>query len=308
MLKSRLLCFGLLFGCHALTASERTEVEITGVEQGAATSDMVEMLKNSQAYQNLLSTPSTSEDLVLSNDFSVLRSDPIVAATETATGGELVIPSEYIPEGAIIGDVSKGIPATPEIKAKLDSIQATSLDLVAFENIQPAITIGSRLANTHPISKYVSEDNFVNVQQEVAKIDLVEAQEALQQGLVDEQVVKDAYERHVFPVRPKVLKAGEAPSRHVKLTEDAGRALSGGSFVVVGTDEFSKEWLRLNINTIRSQAKIMILTAVESRQELTAFAKEFNGFMIQPVNADGMAKELGISYYPVLVTPLGAFQ
>ena len=99
-----------------------------------------------------------------------------------------------------------------------------------------------------------------------------------------------------FPVRSQRLTPGTVQ----------GRALNAPGlqpFFLLGDDELSRLWLACRGETLQRLGAAGLAVNVASAQRLAAIRSWAPGLAISPVVGDDLAARLGLSHYPVLITP-----
>jgi integrating conjugative element protein (TIGR03765 family) len=104
-----------------------------------------------------------------------------------------------------------------------------------------------------------------------------------------------AFMAGLFPVRSPNLSPGTVEAREVSLNVTQ-------PFFLVGNDDGSLTWLANYCPRLKEiQASGLVVEAL-SLEQFKAITETCPGLPMAPVNGDGLAKELGISHYPVLVS------
>ncbi len=105
----------------------------------------------------------------------------------------------------------------------------------------------------------------------------------------------------MLPVRSPLLTPGEVTRRVIQ-------APTLNPIFLVGDDARSRAWLRLRIDTLRKLGAIGLVVNVESSAALDALRRFAPGLRLAPTPADDLARRLGLSHYPALITATGIEQ
>jgi integrating conjugative element protein (TIGR03765 family) len=79
-------------------------------------------------------------------------------------------------------------------------------------------------------------------------------------------------------------------------------------FFLIGSDSRSRQWLRDHGERLREIGAVGMLVQAETLEDLRSIAQLADGNAITPASASDIAKALGISHYPVLITSQGIEQ
>lgn len=71
------------------------------------------------------------------------------------------------------------------------------------------------------------------------------------------------------------------------------------AFFLIGSDAFSKRWLRQHRQALKQVGAVGLLVEATSLEDLRAIAKLADGLPITPASGSDIAKAIGISHYPV---------
>jgi integrating conjugative element protein (TIGR03765 family) len=77
---------------------------------------------------------------------------------------------------------------------------------------------------------------------------------------------------------------------------------------ILGSDEFSKKWLKSRARELKSLAAIGLLVEVKSQTEFAEIRGLAQGLQIVPVSGQAIAQQLGLNHYPVLISKTGIEQ
>ena len=70
-------------------------------------------------------------------------------------------------------------------------------------------------------------------------------------------------------------------------------------FFLIGSDEWSKRWLRQHRKALKEMAAVGMLVEATTIEDLRAIARLADGLSITPASGSDIAKAIGISHYPV---------
>ena len=76
-------------------------------------------------------------------------------------------------------------------------------------------------------------------------------------------------------------------------------------FFFIGSDDRSRQWLVQYRDRLKQIGAVGMLVQAETLEDLRAIAQLADGLHILPASAADIATALGISHYPVLITPQG---
>ena len=79
-------------------------------------------------------------------------------------------------------------------------------------------------------------------------------------------------------------------------------------FFLIGSDSFSRQWLLEHRERLKEIGALGMLVQADTMDDLQATAKLAAGLSVMPASASDIAKALGLSHYPVLITPNGIEQ
>lgn len=79
-------------------------------------------------------------------------------------------------------------------------------------------------------------------------------------------------------------------------------------FFLIGSDARSRQWLVEYRERLQEIGAVGMLVQAETQEDLRAIARLAGGLPILPASAVDIATVLGISHYPVLITPQGIEQ
>jgi len=100
-----------------------------------------------------------------------------------------------------------------------------------------------------------------------------------------------------YPVRTAGLSPGPVESRSVRLPQ-----LAAAPFFLVGSDAFSRQWLARQAGRLAAMGAVGFLVEAGSEADWQAARQLAPGVPITVLNAAELAKSLGLSHYPVLVS------
>lgn len=73
-------------------------------------------------------------------------------------------------------------------------------------------------------------------------------------------------------------------------------------FFLIGSDARSRQWLQDHRDQLKAIGAVGMLVQADTLEDLRAIAKLADGLSILPASASDVAKALGISHYPVLIS------
>ncbi|MFG1304678.1 integrating conjugative element protein [Xanthobacter autotrophicus] len=114
-------------------------------------------------------------------------------------------------------------------------------------------------------------------------------------------VGKPASEADMLPVRSERLSPGEEPRRVLQ-------APGLTPIFLIGDDSRSRAWLMERGSVLRDLNAIGLVVNVETAAALASLRKLAVGLRLAPVSGDDLARRLGLTHYPVLITATGIEQ
>ena len=109
---------------------------------------------------------------------------------------------------------------------------------------------------------------------------------------IDKPQLGAADVQSLLPIRSPGLTPG-------KFTARAHPVPFAGAFFLIGSDAFSKRWLRQHRKALKAMGAAGLLVAATSLEDLRAIVEIADGLPITPASASDIAKALGIRHYPV---------
>ena len=79
-------------------------------------------------------------------------------------------------------------------------------------------------------------------------------------------------------------------------------------FFLIGSDAHSQQWLQAHRERLKEVGAVGMLVQADTLADLHTIAELADGLSILPASASDIAKALGISHYPVLITTHGIEQ
>jgi len=79
-------------------------------------------------------------------------------------------------------------------------------------------------------------------------------------------------------------------------------------FFLIGSDPFSRDWLATHRDRLGEIGAVGMLVQAQTVDDLRTIAELANGLPILPASASDIARALGLSHYPELVTKHGLEQ
>ncbi len=105
----------------------------------------------------------------------------------------------------------------------------------------------------------------------------------------------------LLPVQSPGLTPGQVERRHLDIK-------FARPFFLIGSDPVSRHWLKTHRKELLRIGAVGMLVQAETVEDLRAIAKLSGGLPILPAPATDIAKALGLSHYPVLVSNQGIEQ
>ncbi len=84
-----------------------------------------------------------------------------------------------------------------------------------------------------------------------------------------------------------------------KITSSVHNVPFAQAFFLIGSDAFSKRWLKQHRKLLKELGAVGLLVEASSREDLRAIAELADGLPITPASGSDIAKALGIRHYPV---------
>lgn len=181
-------------------------------------------------------------------------------------------------------------------KEVIDNRQSGKKPVVIFDNAKGSI----------PITDVIPQEADEDAENIAAKKRNDQIVENFKSGAITPEQYQQQIIDELFPVRSK-LKPQKVMVRHQVISAEAARTITT-PVAVIGSDEYSLNWYKANLGEIRRLNAFVLVTQVANMQDYMVIRNYAKDVMMQPSTADGFLHGLGISYYPVLVTPQGAFQ
>jgi integrating conjugative element protein (TIGR03765 family) len=100
-----------------------------------------------------------------------------------------------------------------------------------------------------------------------------------------------------YPVDTPSLAPGPVNQRRIQMPQ-----LAAAPFFLVGNDPLSRDWLARFGGRLAAMGAVGFLVKAESDADLQSLRRLAPGIPITPLDATPLAKTLGLSHYPVLVT------
>ncbi len=108
---------------------------------------------------------------------------------------------------------------------------------------------------------------------------------------IDKQQLGAADVQSLLPIRSPGLTPGKISARahHVPFAR---------AFFLIGSDAFSKRWLKIHRTALKQMGAVGLLVEATSLEDLRAIAELADGLPITPASGSDIAKAIGISHYP----------
>ena len=111
-------------------------------------------------------------------------------------------------------------------------------------------------------------------------------------SIIDEQQLGAADVSSLLPIRSPGLTPG-------KITSRAHPVPFVRAFFLIGSDAFSKRWLRQHRKALKQMSAVGMLVEATSVEDLRAITELADGLSITPASGSDIGEALGISHYPV---------
>ncbi len=108
----------------------------------------------------------------------------------------------------------------------------------------------------------------------------------------DKQRLGAADVQSLLPIRSPGLTPG-------KITPRAHNVPFARAFFLIGSDAFSKRWLKQHRKALKQMGAVGMLVEATSLGDLRAIAELADGLPITPASGSDIAKAIGIRHYPV---------
>lgn len=107
---------------------------------------------------------------------------------------------------------------------------------------------------------------------------------------------------------PNAIAAQGLPVRSTRMTPGTvqGRAINAPGLqplFLIGDDETSRLWLQKHGTALQQMQAVGLVVNVASLERLALVRAWIPNVQISPVSGDDLAQRLGLSHYPVLITP-----
>ena len=79
-------------------------------------------------------------------------------------------------------------------------------------------------------------------------------------------------------------------------------------FFLIGSDTRSRQWLQVHRDRLKAIGAVGMLVQAETMDDLQTIARLADGLSILPASGSDIAKALGVSHYPVLISAHGIEQ
>lgn len=79
-------------------------------------------------------------------------------------------------------------------------------------------------------------------------------------------------------------------------------------FFLIGSDPLSRQWLKVHRERLKKIGAVGMLVQADGVEDLHSIARLADGLAILPASASDIARALGVSHYPVLISAHGITQ
>lgn len=184
----------------------------------------------------------------------------------------------------------------------------TSLCSAAPAEIKPLSTVVIHdSGNTTPVSVYLTDDQlshyrFVD-QQPPTQDDIQAAIQEVLTKYAPSTESKDILDR-LFPITTTLIQ----PLRLVSKYQPADISYLKSPIFIIGADQYSVDWLRVNKNELIRLGSIGVVAAADSLATFHQLQQLSAPLEILPTGADAIAEQFKVPGYPVLLTENGFYQ
>ncbi len=189
-----------------------------------------------------------------------------------------------------------GIRLNKEIRTAVSSV---------FDGGKPVVIKGD-LESSRDLSDYDIPEDELNAEEVAFHTQRNEMVERIKAREVTVEELQAGFQNAMFPIRSG-LKPTKLPSREVVLPQMA-RARFAQPIAVIGNDELSLAWLRLNVEELKRIKVMVLVTEVDSMDQFRAIRSLAPDLQMMPLRADHMLKSVGVSVYPIVLTAGNAYQ
>ena len=166
--------------------------------------------------------------------------------------------------------------------------------------------IGSNVDNTSLVSDEIDLEEYLDMDAIKEREANKKIAERFLSKEVTQQEIEDQMEAIVFPVVTD-LKPTRMPSGRMELNPAAKEAVTT-PMVFLGVDDYSLEWLQINLPEIKKFSPPIFVTQVDSLVDLQQLKRFVPDLQLIPVRGDEALKLYGVDFYPVMITKDGIFQ
>jgi integrating conjugative element protein (TIGR03765 family) len=121
---------------------------------------------------------------------------------------------------------------------------------------------------------------------------------ALQRPVIAPPPVSAADPKTWLPIQSPGLTPGEVEAR-------SHERPFARPFFLIGSDTRSRQWLQDNRDRLKALGAVGMLVQADTLEDLRVIADLAQGLPILPASASDIAKALGITHYPVVITAHG---
>ena len=152
----------------------------------------------------------------------------------------------------------------------------------------------------------VTQDDLEDAEMEKRRLQAAEETLQTGKGLMTKAQLQAQTERIIFPVTTK-MKPTKLPSRKISIDPDIAKTIQR-PIAVIGTDEYSLEWYRINLGAIRRLGAVVVVTSIKNMQDFQMIKSFAPDIQMEPMDAENFLKIYGVSLYPIILTQQGALQ
>lgn len=161
--------------------------------------------------------------------------------------------------------------------------------------------------NTVDLFDVITPENYYDVDAERIKKQKYESTLKYQRGEVTIEQAQNEMFRSFFPVTTN-MKPQVMPFKQMKLKNKEFAASLIQPIAIIGVDSYSIDWFKLNLEQVRRMRAVVLITQIDNADQFMALKKFAPDIEFQPVNAEQVVSEMGVNFYPVMITKKGIFQ
>ncbi|MFC5079584.1 hypothetical protein VTH8203_01350 [Vibrio thalassae] len=248
---------------------------------------------------------------IATNAYSdIVRRDTVVTYSHSI-GHETAKPSSHDslpPKKPELTDAELKAVVLEEAKSLNRVLRSSTMTVLnGYKNGKPdLVVLASNEENSQPVGEVVRVDQLEEAEKRKRQMAELAQLERFKKGVVTKEELERSALRSIFPVTT-ALKPTRLPSRVIKLSPEQAKHVTR-PIAVIGADDYSLQWFRMNIGAIRRHNAAVVVTQVNSLTDFQAIKKYAPDIEMQPVDAGLFLQNVGVSVYPIIVTNQGAIQ